>query len=73
MCSPDKVLRPVREDLRDRIHPFVVFRQDILLLSGAEMPHLVRPYKRHKIFIKSSEAFMDGAAEDPPCDPLKRG
>ena len=73
ICSPYKILRPVRKDLRYRIHPLIMFRQDIFLLSGAEMSHLVRPDKRHEIFVKSSETFMDGAAEDPACNSLERG
>ena len=50
-----------------------MLREDILLLPGAEMSHLVRPDKGHEIFVKTSEALMDRAAEYPPCDPLQWG
>ena len=73
ICRPYKVLGSVRKNLRNRIHSFIVFRQYILLLSGTEVPHLIRPDKRHEIFVKSSETFMDGAAEDPARNSLKRG
>ena len=70
---PEEILRPVCQDLRHRVHPPVVVRQDILLLPGAEMPHLVRFNKRHKILVKSAEALVNGASEDPAGNALQRG
>src|SRR5699024_4252454 len=73
LSRAQEIIRAVREDLRHCPHPLIMLRQDVFLLPGAEMSHLIRSDKGDKIFVKSSETFMYGASEDPSCDPLQRG
>ena len=50
-----------------------MFRQDILLLSAAQISHLIRFDKRDKILVKSTETLIYCIPVDPPGNPLQRG
>src|SRR5699024_1873397 len=67
----DKVLRPVRQNLRNRIHSPVVPGKAILLFSCTEMPHLVRADKRDKVSVKSSKTLVHRIPVNPAGDPLQ--
>ena len=66
-----KIFRAVRQNLRNCVHPLIIFRQDILPFPAAQMSVLVRIDKRDKIFVHTVKTTVKGIAEHISCDSLQ--